>query len=203
VNCRPLYCACSELSKLRSNSSAPNVLYFILCGFCPTLLVYVHLRLVFPLLFITNIYTTTCFGVTGHLQVYNLVCRSITATATVTCSILGSYCDAVNMFGFTCNCCTRVKCSSCLNLILSFWEVVGLERGPLSLVITIDELLERKSSGSCLESREYGCRDPSRWPRGTYYPQRLALTSPASDGRSVGIVRSLTRARELVFLDSI
>jgi hypothetical protein len=28
-----------------------------------------------------------------------------------------------------------------------FWEVVGLERGPLSLVGTIEELLGRKSSG--------------------------------------------------------
>jgi hypothetical protein len=70
------------------------------------------------------------------------------------------------------------------------WEVVGLERGPLSVVSTIEKLLERKSSGSGLESREYGCRDPSRWPRDTLYPQKLALTSPASGGRSVGIVRS-------------
>jgi hypothetical protein len=37
-----------------------------------------------------------------------------------------------------------------------------LERGPLSLVSKIEELLERKSSGSGLEIREYGCRDPSR-----------------------------------------
>jgi hypothetical protein len=35
---------------------------------------------------------------------------------------------------------------------------VGLERDPLSLVSTIEELLERKSSGSGLESREYGRR---------------------------------------------
>jgi hypothetical protein len=41
-------------------------------------------------------------------------------------------------------------------------KVVGLERGPLSLVSTIEEILERKSSGSCLENREYGRRDPSR-----------------------------------------
>jgi hypothetical protein len=34
-------------------------------------------------------------------------------------------------------------------------------------VSTIEELLERKSSGSGLESREYGRRDPSRLPRGT------------------------------------
>jgi hypothetical protein len=43
-----------------------------------------------------------------------------------------------------------------------FSEVVGLERGPLSLVSTIEELLERKSSGFGLENREYGRRDPSR-----------------------------------------
>jgi hypothetical protein len=33
---------------------------------------------------------------------------------------------------------------------------VGLERGPLSLVITIEELLERKSTDSGLENRDYG-----------------------------------------------
>jgi hypothetical protein len=80
-----------------------------------------------------------------------------------------------------------------------FWEVVGLERNPLSLVSTIAELLERKSSGSGLESREYGRRDPSFWPRGTLCPQKLALTSPTSGGRSVGIVRSRTQATEFSF----
>jgi hypothetical protein len=38
---------------------------------------------------------------------------------------------------------------------------VGLERGPLSLASTIEELLERKSSGSGLENREYSRKDPS------------------------------------------
>jgi hypothetical protein len=38
---------------------------------------------------------------------------------------------------------------------------VGLERGPLSLVSTPVELLEIKCSGSGLENREYGRRDPS------------------------------------------
>jgi hypothetical protein len=37
-----------------------------------------------------------------------------------------------------------------------------LERSPLSLVSTIEELLERASSGSGLENREYGRTDPSR-----------------------------------------
>jgi hypothetical protein len=79
-----------------------------------------------------------------------------------------------------------------------FWEVVGLERGPLSLVNAIEELLERKSSGSGLEIREYGRTDPSRWQRGTLYPQKLALTSPTSDIRSIGIVRSRTQTTESV-----
>jgi hypothetical protein len=48
-----------------------------------------------------------------------------------------------------------------------FWVVVGLERGPLSLVSTIDPLLGRKSSGSGLENRDYGHRDPPRWPHDT------------------------------------
>jgi hypothetical protein len=58
------------------------------------------------------------------------------------------------------------------------WEVVGLERGSLSLVSTTEELLERKSGGPGLENQEYGRRDPSRWRKGTLYPQKLALTSP-------------------------
>jgi hypothetical protein len=33
-----------------------------------------------------------------------------------------------------------------------FWEVVGLERGPLSRVRIIEELLEWESSGSGLEN---------------------------------------------------
>jgi hypothetical protein len=44
-----------------------------------------------------------------------------------------------------------------------FWEVVVLERCPLRLVSTSEELLRRKSIGSSLERRDYGCRDPARW----------------------------------------
>jgi hypothetical protein len=49
-----------------------------------------------------------------------------------------------------------------------FW-IVGLERGPLSPVSTIEELLERENSGSGLESQEYGRKDVSRWARRTLY----------------------------------
>jgi hypothetical protein len=54
-----------------------------------------------------------------------------------------------------------------------FWEVIGLERGPLGLVSTIEELLWRKCSSSGLESRGYGRRDPSHSPNGTLYPQKV------------------------------
>jgi hypothetical protein len=74
-----------------------------------------------------------------------------------------------------------------------FWEVMGTERGPLSLLSTIEELLERKSSGSGLEIREYGRMDPSQL---TLYPQKLALTSPTSGDRWIGIVCSRTQATE-------
>jgi hypothetical protein len=76
---------------------------------------------------------------------------------------------------------------------------VGLERSPLSLMSTTEELLERKSNGSGIESREHCRRDPSRWPCGTLYPQKLAPTSPTSCGRSVCIVRSRTQVRSFIF----
>jgi hypothetical protein len=73
---------------------------------------------------------------------------------------------------------------------------VGLERGPLSFVSTTEELLGRKSSGSGLEIREYGRRDPSRSPSGTLQPQKLPITSPTCGGRSVDAVRSRTQSTE-------
>jgi hypothetical protein len=113
-----------------------------------------------------------------------------------------------NMCGFPCLCGLVVK-SSWLQILRQgfdsrhyqiFWEVVGLERGPLSLVSTTEQLLGRKVVALGLENGEYGSRDPLRWPRGILYPQNLALISPTSGGRSVGIVRSRTQVTEfLVF----
>jgi hypothetical protein len=60
---------------------------------------------------------------------------------------------------------------------------VGLERGPLSLVSTIEELFERKS----------------RKPRIRLYPQKLSLTSTTSDDRSVGVVRPQTKITEYAY----
>jgi hypothetical protein len=76
---------------------------------------------------------------------------------------------------------------------------MALERGPICFVSTDEEIIERRSSNSGLESRKYGRRDPSRWPRDTVYLQKLALTSPTRGGRSVGIVRSRTEVNGIFF----
>jgi hypothetical protein len=75
-----------------------------------------------------------------------------------------------------------------------FWEAVDLERGPLGLMITTEELTWKKSS-SGLENRDYGLGDLSRWPRDS--PLSLNLTG---GGCSVGIIRSQRKDTELLLL---
>jgi hypothetical protein len=85
-----------------------------------------------------------------------------------------------------------------------FWEVVGLERDPLSLLRKTEELLEWKSSGSGQENRINGPGGPLRWPCDTLCPQKLTLTSPINGGRSVGIIRLRTKGYEFsVSLESL
>jgi hypothetical protein len=69
---------------------------------------------------------------------------------------------------------------------------VGLERGPLSLVSTIEELLGRNSSasGMAVGIRRTDHSTPS-------IHKKLALTLPTSGGHSV---RSRTRATELFII---
>jgi hypothetical protein len=77
-----------------------------------------------------------------------------------------------------------------------FWEVVGLELVPLSLVKINKELLERKVAAPVYKTEINGRGESLRWPRDTLYPLKLALTSPRRGGRSVGIVRWRTKATE-------
>jgi hypothetical protein len=58
----------------------------------------------------------------------------------------------------------------------NFWEVLGLECRPLSLVITTEELLGRKNSGSGLEILDYGRRGSAALTTWHPSPQKLALT---------------------------
>jgi hypothetical protein len=76
---------------------------------------------------------------------------------------------------------------------------VGLERGPLNLVSTIQEIFRRNSGDSGPENREYGPGDPLSWPHDTLCPQKLALTSPTSGGCSVGVVRSRAKVTHFGF----
>jgi hypothetical protein len=73
-----------------------------------------------------------------------------------------------------------------------FWELLGLEGGPLSLMNTIEELLERK----CMRLRSKNTRIR---PWGIRCADHAVLTSPTSGGRLAGIVRSRTQATELFF----
>jgi hypothetical protein len=70
----------------------------------------------------------------------------------------------------------------------------SLERGPLSLVNTIEELLESKTSCFDLENDINADHATLR------YPEFLSLTSLTSGGLSIGIVHSLTKAEEFVLL---
>jgi hypothetical protein len=77
-------------------------------------------------------------------------------------------------------------------------KVVGLERGPLSIVSTTEELLARKSRGSGIENQDYSRRGfitLTTW----LYPQKLILTSLTGGVSLVGIIRSRIQATEFSF----
>jgi hypothetical protein len=50
--------------------------------------------------------------------------------------------------------------------------------------------------------KERSCGDPLCWPCDTLYPQKLALTSPTSGGRSVSIVHSRTKVTEFLLSET-
>jgi hypothetical protein len=74
---------------------------------------------------------------------------------------------------------------------------VGLGRGPLSLVSATEELLERNSSGSGQESREYGRTGTLSSPRDTPLSTEVG-TNFVDKRRSLGQYSSLTDGVSLV-----
>jgi hypothetical protein len=78
-------------------------------------------------------------------------------------------------------------------------NIVGLERGPLSLVSTTEELLDRKVAAIVYktENTAVGIRHADYVAPSIR--KKLAITSPTSGGRSVGIVRSRTQTMEVFF----
>jgi hypothetical protein len=73
---------------------------------------------------------------------------------------------------------------------------VGLEWGPLSLVSTTEELLDRKVAAPVYktDNMAVGIHDADHVT--PPIRKKLALTSPTSGDRSVGIVRLQTEAME-------
>jgi hypothetical protein len=79
-------------------------------------------------------------------------------------------------------------------------KVVVLERGPLSLVSTIEELLDRKVAAPVQKTENTDVRIYHADRAAPSILKQLAITSPTSGGRSVGIVRSRTQTTEFVYV---
>jgi hypothetical protein len=71
-----------------------------------------------------------------------------------------------------------------------------MERGPLSLVSTTEELLDRKVAAPVYktENTAVGIRRADHVAPSI--SKKLAITSPTNGGRSVGVVRSRTQTME-------
>jgi hypothetical protein len=75
-------------------------------------------------------------------------------------------------------------------------KVVGVEQGPLSLVSTTEELLDRKVAAPVYKTENTAVRIRHADHVAPSICKKLAITSPTRGGRSVGIVRSRTQTME-------
>jgi hypothetical protein len=73
---------------------------------------------------------------------------------------------------------------------------VGLERGPLSLVSTTEEILDRKVAAPVYKTENTAAGIRHADHVGPSIRKNFAITSPTSDCRSVGIVHSRTQTME-------
>jgi hypothetical protein len=76
---------------------------------------------------------------------------------------------------------------------------MGLERGPLSLVSTTEELLDRKVAAPVQKTENTAVGIHHADHVAPSLRKKLAITSPTSGGCSVGIVRLRTQATEFSF----
>jgi hypothetical protein len=77
---------------------------------------------------------------------------------------------------------------------------VDLKRGPLSLVSTTEELLDRKVAAPVQKIDNTAVEIRHADHVAPLYPQKLAITLLTSGGRSVGVVRSRTQTMEFFFM---
>jgi hypothetical protein len=77
-------------------------------------------------------------------------------------------------------------------------KVVGLERCPPRLVSTTEELFDIKVAAPVYKTENTAARIRHVDHVATSIRKKLAITSPTSGGRSVGIVRPRTQTMELV-----
>jgi hypothetical protein len=77
-----------------------------------------------------------------------------------------------------------------------------VERGPLSLVSTTQELLYRKVAAHVYKTENTAVEISHADHVAPSIRKKLTITSPTSGGRSVGIVRSRTQTMECRFSNS-
>jgi hypothetical protein len=96
-----------------------------------------------------------------------------------------------------------------LNTLRIYYYVLAynklLERGSLSLVSTTEELLDRKVAVPVYKTENTAVGILHADHVAPFIRKNLAITSPTSGGRSVGIVRSRTQTMEfsLVFYNKL
>jgi hypothetical protein len=76
---------------------------------------------------------------------------------------------------------------------------MGLERGRLSLVSTIEELLDRKVAAPVYKTENTGVGIRHADHVAPSIRKKLTITSPTSGGRSVVIIHSRTQTMEFIF----